>query len=109
MKKNHESSGKRPRKPKPARVREPVQVYVEGPDRKRLERLTAELGTTKSDVLRRGLAALERELLDPSRHPALRIIGLADGETDRGDVRDAAREHDAVLADREDRRLKGRP
>ncbi len=41
------------------RVAEPVQVYLEAPDRERLNRLTAELDATKSDVLRRGLAALE--------------------------------------------------
>lgn len=41
------------------RVAEPVQVYLEAPDRERLNRLTSELDATKSDVLRRGLAALE--------------------------------------------------
>jgi hypothetical protein len=43
------------------RVAEPVQVYLEPPDRERLERLTDRLGTTKSDVLRRGLEALEAQ------------------------------------------------
>ena len=38
---------------------EPVQVYLDQPDRERLLRLAAELDATKSDVLRRGLAALE--------------------------------------------------
>lgn len=42
-----------------SRVAEPVQVYLETSDRARLDRLTARLGTTKSDVLRRGLEALE--------------------------------------------------
>ena len=41
------------------RVGEPVQVYLAEPDRARLERLAAALDATKSDVLRRGLAALE--------------------------------------------------
>lgn len=41
------------------RVAEPVQVYLETSDRARLDRLTARLGATKSDVLRRGLEALE--------------------------------------------------
>jgi len=50
----HESGGRRP-----SRVGEPVQVYLTAPDRQRLERLAAELGATKSDVLRRGLEALE--------------------------------------------------
>src|SRR5665213_790040 len=43
-------------KPKhPPRVAEPVQVYLQPSDRERLDRLTDRLGTTKSDVLRRGL------------------------------------------------------
>jgi len=36
-----------------------VQVYLDRPDRERLERLAAQLEATKSDVLRRGLEALE--------------------------------------------------
>ena len=43
----------------------PVQVYMAPGDRERLDRLTDELDTTKSDVLRRGLEALE--LLPPVR------------------------------------------
>jgi hypothetical protein len=39
------------------RVAEPVQVYLERADRDRLDRLAGQLGATKSDVLRRGLAA----------------------------------------------------
>ena len=46
-------------KKSPARVAEPVQVYLAEPDRDRLQRLAQELGLTKSDVLRRGLVALE--------------------------------------------------
>jgi hypothetical protein len=53
MTKRHE-----PRK-RAGRVAEPVQVYLGGPDRDRLERLAERLDTTKSDVLRRGLEALE--------------------------------------------------
>lgn len=56
MTKGHERGGKATRG---NRVAEPVQVYLEAPDQERLSRLTAELDTTKSDVLRRGLAALE--------------------------------------------------
>ena len=87
------------------RVREPVQVYLDAPEQKRLERLTAELDTTKSDILRRGLEALERELFDPEHHPALQIIGIAEGEQGREGDFDVAREHDRYLADLEDRRL----
>ena len=45
----------------PQRVAEPVQVYLQPSDRERLERLTDQLGTTKSDVLRRGLETLEAQ------------------------------------------------
>jgi hypothetical protein len=41
------------------RVAEPVQVYLDTADRARLDRLTARLDATKSDVLRRGLEALD--------------------------------------------------
>ena len=98
---NHENRNAR----KAKRVREPVQVYLDGPEQERLERLTEETGSTKSDVLRRGLEALEREVFDPERHPALRIIGIA-GEAQRGEGDfDVAREHDRHLSDLEDRRL----
>ncbi len=57
-------------------------------------------------MLRRGLEALERQLLDPEHHPALRIVGLA-GDEVAGEVGyDVAREHDRFVADLEDRRLK---
>jgi hypothetical protein len=59
MKKRHE-----PRKP--ARVAEPVQVYLDPARRATLERLAAQLGATKSDVLRRGLDALESLSRRPS-------------------------------------------
>jgi hypothetical protein len=89
----------------PSRVREPVQVYLDPEDRQRLERLRERLATSKSDVLRRGLASLERELTDPEAHPALRIVGL--GASQGGP--DAAREHDRLLADGEERSWKPRP
>ena len=55
---------------KPARVAEPVQVYLDRPDRERLQRLATALDATKSDVLRRGLAALESQVRRPaSRAP----------------------------------------
>lgn len=42
-----------------SRVAEPVQVYLGPADRERLDRLAERLAATKSDVLRRGLEALE--------------------------------------------------
>ena len=78
------------------RVSEPVQVYLRPRERDRLERLTAKLDTTKSDVLRRGLEALEGQLSDPERHPALDIIGIVSTADDPGI--DVARDHDEYLA-----------
>lgn len=94
MKTNHE---------KPTRkVSEPVQVYLDPPDRVRLERLASQLDATKSAVLRRGLEALEQQLTDPAAHPALRIIGIAAGHPRLpAPGYDAAREHDRALADGE--------
>lgn len=84
------------------RVGEPAQVYLTDADRERLERLMTQLGTTKSDVLRRGLEALELQHAEPASHPALRIIGLVvDGE--EPSTADFAREHDATLATSEER------
>ena len=55
---------------KPGRVAEPVQVYLERPDRERLDRLASQLDATKSDVLRRGLEALESLVRRPVSRPA---------------------------------------
>jgi len=94
MKHNHES--------KPRRVSEPVQVYLDPPDRARLDRMTSQLALSKSDVLRRALQALENQLTDPSSHPALRIIGIAEGHERRPSPGyDVASEHDRYLADAE--------
>jgi Arc/MetJ-type ribon-helix-helix transcriptional regulator len=86
------------------RVREaaPVQVYLDREGQDRLERLTSQLDATRSEVLRRGLEALEQSLIDPAAHPALRVIGLAEREATPGRV-DPAREHDRLLADAEER------
>jgi Arc/MetJ-type ribon-helix-helix transcriptional regulator len=89
-------------RPKPAKVREPVQVYLDPADRELLERLTQRLETSKSDVLRQALGALERELADPEQHPALRIIGIAGRWPLKPDPGyDVAREHDRFLAESE--------
>jgi hypothetical protein len=95
MTKHHEAPRRR------ERVAEPVQVYLEKGDRDRLERLAGQLGATKSDVLRRGLAALERDLRDPATHPALRLIAIAERETAPPTKYATAREHDRALADGE--------
>jgi Arc/MetJ-type ribon-helix-helix transcriptional regulator len=90
-----------PKSPKAGRVSEPVQVYLHRPDQDRLERLTERLGTSKSDALRRGLEALERQLTDPSDHPALRIIGLGESDPTKVGAADLAHGHDSALSDSE--------
>jgi len=88
--------------PSHPRVAEPVQVYLKPSDQDRLSRLTEELGTTKSGVLRQGLEALERQLTDPREHPLLRVIGLgASADAGAGPDYDPAREHDRFAAESE--------
>jgi len=77
-----------------------VQVYLDSTERARLERLADQLALTRSDVVRRGLEALEREVTDPEGHPALRIIGIGTSAKGDGDE-DTARDHDRVLAELE--------
>ena len=84
------------------RVSEPIQVYLDSAQRRRLDQLAGELGLTKSDVLRRGLEALEQQMSDPAEHPALRIIGIASGKATHHPGFDVAREHDRYLADSEE-------
>ena len=92
--------------PKPLRVKEPVQVYLGASDQELLERLTQQLGRNKSEVLREGLAALERELTDPEQHPILKLIGIAGNPADLPPLPDlgynVAEEHDRFLADTEE-------
>ena len=78
---------KRHHEPKPKdRVAEPVQVYLDRSDLDRLERLTSLLEATKSDVLRRGLEALDsltrrstRTRATAAPLPTFRGQGLAPG------------------------------
>jgi Arc/MetJ-type ribon-helix-helix transcriptional regulator len=96
------SHGKRP-----SGASEPIQVYLDRSQRRRLERLAGELGLSKSDVVRRGLEALERQMSDPAEHPALAIIGIAPRQASSGPAYDVAREHDRFLAESEQRSWKG--
>ena len=81
----------------------PVQAYLTRDDYALLDRLVGQLGTSKSDVIRRGIHAVERELADPARHPALRLIGLAERELKGVAEVDVAREHDTYLAGSEEK------
>ncbi len=96
MSKRHDISRKK--------VAEPVQVYLDQTDRARLDRLTRALSTTKSDVLRSALQALESQLRRPDEHPVLGLIGIATDETVPAAGYDVARDHDRYFADLEDSR-----
>ncbi len=84
------------------RVSEPVQVYLARRDRDLLERLASRLDATKSDVLRRALAALDRQLSDPEQDPVLGFIGIASLPPGRDPGYDVALEHDRFLAETEE-------
>ncbi len=77
-----------------------IQVYLRPGERDQLDRLTNLLATSKSDVLRRGMDALERQLSDPGRHPALSVVGLIPSGrgSSAGPGYDLARDHDEFLA-----------
>jgi hypothetical protein len=76
----------------------PVQVYLDVEDRKRLDWLTAYLGTSKADVVRQALRAHETQLRNAAWAPLMALAGIG---RDRGgpDEPDAAVEHDTVIAD----------
>lgn len=76
----------------------PVQVYLDRQSRDRLDQLAERLEMTKSDVLRRGLLALEREVSDPLSHPVLKLAAWTSGVATALEY-DVAREHDRFLAD----------
>ena len=87
---------------RPKRVAEPVQVYLDAPERLRLDRLTKQLGATKSDVVRSALEALERSLPTGPDLPYEQIIAIgAEAPASNDPGYDVAREHDRFLAERE--------
>ena len=90
---------------KSPRVREPVQVYLSPEDRERLERLRARLDLSKSEVLRLGLSALEREATDADRHPLLQLSGILSAEEGPDVPYDPVIEHDRYFADYVDRQI----
>ena len=79
---------------KPTSVREPVQVYLGQDDRDLLNRLVAETGLTKAEILRQGMRSFAREHGGAS--PMLRYIAeSAQGEWPEG----VAEKHDEILAE----------
>lgn len=87
---------------KPRRVAEPVQVYLDQPDRERLQRLATALDATKSDVLRRALAALESQIRRPASRPPEPVslpVFKGKGLKPGVDLDDTASLHDLMQAD----------
>ncbi len=85
---------KKPPKPPPHAVREPVQVYLAPDDNDLLVRLAAESGLSKAEVLRRGVRSFAREQGGVS--PMLRYLTELGGTLP---PRGVAADHDAILAE----------
>jgi hypothetical protein len=66
---------------KPKKVREQVMVYLTSRDREMLERLAAETGLSRTELLRRGLWRLAGELLGESQ-PGSAFAYLVDKAAD---------------------------
>ena len=81
--------------PRPAKeVRDPVQVYLAPDDRDLLNRLAAENGLSKAEVLRRGMRSFAREQSGAS--PMLAFIA----ESQQGTWPDSvSARHDEILAE----------
>ena len=82
----------------PRAVREPVQVYLEAPDRALLERSALATGLSRAEVLRRGLHRFAAELL-ADESPALSFLESAGSSTPLDAASDVAARHDGYLAD----------
>ena len=77
----------------PSSVREPIQVYLTRRERAALERLARRMGVSRSEVLRRGLAAIGHGNVDPGSDPMDGMVGAFD---DAG-PQDLAEGHDRYL------------
>lgn len=76
-----------------------MQVYLGARDHDMLGRLASQLALTKSDVIRRALAALEDVVFNSNKHPALAVVGLVADDDGLSAGMDPALEHDRVLAE----------
>lgn len=81
---------------KARRVREPIQVYLTTAERARLDRLARELGTSRAEVLRRGLDALTGTGTAQDYDPLDDLIGAFDAP---GAPTDLAEQHDKYLVE----------
>ena len=85
------------KRPPQKAVREPVQVYLEAPDRVLLERAAVATGLSRAEVLRRGLQRFAAELL-ADESPALAFLQSAATATPHHAAPDVAARHDDYLA-----------
>ncbi len=81
-------------------VREPVQVYLDAPDRAFLDRAALATGLSRAEVLRRGLRRFATEVL-AEESPALAFLESAAIATPVDAPNDVAVRHDHYLADAE--------
>jgi hypothetical protein len=81
-------------------VREPVQVYLDAPDRDTLEQAALISGLPRAEVLRRGLRQYAAELL-ADQSPALSFLDTAASAAPADVPPDIAERHDDYLADSE--------
>ncbi|HEX9730095.1 MAG TPA: ribbon-helix-helix protein, CopG family [Gemmatimonadales bacterium] len=76
-------------------VREPLQVYLTADERALLDRLAAEYGISRAEVLRRGIRAFALDA-GGDRSAVLTVLSSLIGDDWPSDL---ASEHDAHLAD----------
>ena len=86
-----------PRKNTPA-VREPVQVYLAGPDRVLLDQVSSKTGLSRAEVLRRGVRRMAAEVLGDSSPMLSFIREQAESEWPADVPSDAAERHDQHVA-----------
>ena len=75
--------------------KKPVQVYLDRSYQSKLSLLTTRLGLSQAEVLRRGLDALMRNVIQPENDPAIQLIGLMGDQS--GSPGDLSVEHDSYL------------
>lgn len=80
------------------RVREPVQVYLDRPDRDLLEQLVEVTGLSRAELMRRGLRVLAADKL-VTRPPGWSMENLIGAFGDAPSIpRDLSQRHDEYLA-----------